>query len=461
MHSATTAGDLHSLPRPDLAAQYIAVRTTTRDLCAPLSAEDQMVQSMPDASPAKWHQAHTTWFFETFILVPHASGYRPFDERFQFLFNSYYKRLGGHPIRAQRGLWSRPSLEEVRRYREYVDEAMLRFLAGAFPPEVGDLVVLGCNHEQQHQELILTDIKHALWTNPLRPSYRSAEARAQRLADNTEQVLAPPLPAAGPTFALDQRPPSEPASLRWFEYGGGLHWVGHQGDSFCFDNELPRHQVFLPPFRFASLLVTNAEYLAFISDKGYERPELWLSEGWDTVNAQGWRAPFYWEQRDESWVVYTFDGEHPVNPAEPVCHVSYFEADAYARWAGARLATEFEWEVAASQSQVEIGPGDDGSINLLHTRRFHPAVAHFTRSDSHPAQLFGDVWEWTASQYLPYPGFRPAAGAVGEYNGKFMCNQFVLRGGSCATPADHIRAAYRNFFPPQARWQFSGIRLAK
>jgi ergothioneine biosynthesis protein EgtB len=261
---------------------------------------------------------------------------------------------------------------------------------------------------------------------------------------------------------LEQRPPSEPASLRWFEYGGGLHWVGHQGDRFSFDNERPRHQVFLPSFQLASRLVTNAEYLAFMNDNGYGRPELWLSEGWDSVNTQAWRAPFYWEQRDKGWVVYTLDGERLVDPAEPVCHVSYFEADAYARWAGARLATEFEWEVAAGQSGIEISwSGDDSPANLLQTKRFHPAASHFADSDSRPTQLFGDVWEWTASQYLPYPGFRPAAGAVGEYNGKFMCNQFVLRGGSCATPANHIRATYRNFFPPHARWQFSGIRLAK
>lgn len=459
MHSATTTGDIHHLPYPDLAARYMAVRETTRELCAPLSAEDQMVQSMPDASPAKWHQAHTTWFFETFILLPHAPGYRPFNPRFQFFFNSYYKQLGGHPVRAQRGLWSRPSLDELLQYRAHVDDAMLRLLNSPVAPDVEQLVILGCNHEQQHQELILTDIKHALWTNPLRPSYRQNGNHRPASHSQPNILLAPPLPAAaGPTFALDRRPPAQPASLRWFEYGGGLHWIGHQGDSFCFDNEMPRHRAFLHSFQIASRLVTNSEYLAFMNDNGYGHPELWLSEGWDIVNAQAWRAPLYWEERDGNWNIFTLDGERPVDPAGPVSHISYFEADAYARWAGARLPTEFEWEFAAAEVSLHnaIAPAD----NLLNTRHLHPRPPQ-SDDETHPSQLFGDVWEWTASQYLPYPGFRPAAGAVGEYNGKFMCNQFVLRGGSCATPADHIRATYRNFFPPQARWQFSGIRLAK
>jgi ergothioneine biosynthesis protein EgtB len=446
MHA--TAVDRFNRALEELAAIYTDVRQTTERLCAPLSAEDQVVQSMPDASPAKWHQGHTTWFYETFLLTPHCPGYRTPDPRFRFFFNSYYKRLGGHPVRAQRGLWSRPSLAEIQAYRRHVDEHMMRWLQSGVSAEMVPLIELGCNHEQQHQELILTDIKHALWTNPLHPAYRKGEQH-----DHEEKTVAP---------------------LRWFDYVGGLHWIGHEGDTFAFDNESPRHQTFLQPFRLASRLVTVGEYLEFVRDGGYSRPELWLSEGWDTINAQNWRAPLYWERREDEerrdgdWFQYTLDGERPLNPAEPVCHVSYFEADAYARWAGARLATEFEWEVAATQAtpptQAALGWGTRSNTqpartaNLLDSNLLHPSPAN--DANDHPHQLFGDVWEWTASPYVGYPGFRPAAGAVGEYNGKFMCNQFVLRGGSCATPANHIRATYRNFFPATARWQFTGIRLA-
>ncbi len=404
----------------ELAQRFVAVRRLTEQLCAPLSAEDQMVQSMPDASPTKWHQAHTTWFFETFLLLPHAPGYRPLHDRYTYLFNSYYKQLGGHPVRTHRGMMSRPSLQEVLAYRRHVDEHMLRLIENG-SAELTALIELGLNHEQQHQELILTDIKHALWVHPLRPAY-----------------LSRPEATAG-----------EAPSLRWLDYDGGLCGIGHDAAEFAFDNEGPRHQVFLRPFRLASRLVTNAEYLEFMRDAGYARPELWLSDGWDAACANDWRAPLYWEQRDGQWWMNTLTGERVLNPAEPVGHVSYYEADAYARWAGARLATEAEWEVCASQARVEG--------NFVESGRYHPAPA--TRGDA-PAQLFGDLWEWTASPYVAYPGFRAATGVLGEYNGKFMCNQLVLRGGSCATPRSHIRASYRNFFPPQARWQFSGIRLA-
>lgn len=449
MHA--TAADRLSHVSKELAALFESVRRTTVRLCTPLSAEDQVIQSMPDASPAKWHQGHTTWFFETFLLTPHWPGYQSPDSRYRFFFNSYYKQLGGHPIRAQRGLWSRPSLAEIQAYRQHVDQQMLRWLRSGVDADLVPLVELGCHHEQQHQELILTDIKHALWTNPLRPPYRDRH-RGQ------EDAMA----------AVEATP------LSWHNYDGGLRWVGHGGNGFSFDNESARHRVYLQPFRLASRLVTVGEYLEFMRDGGYSRPELWLSEGWDTVNAQGWRAPLYWEsetasQANGNWLVYTLNGQRLMNPAEPVCHVSYFEADAYARWAGARLATEFEWEVAASQLSNAAPPArhfgecsDEESLpsqpNLLDCDRLHPVPAPGNGDDFQ--QLFGDVWEWTASQYLPYPGFSPAAGVVGEYNGKFMCNQFVLRGGSCATPANHIRATYRNFFPPAARWQFTGIRLA-
>jgi len=400
------------------------VRATTMRITAPLTPEDQMLQSMPDASPCKWHLAHTTWFFETFILEPHSPGYKSFDPRFKHLFNSYYKQLGSHPYRGSRGLLSRPDLKHVHAYRTHVETAVLEFMDQA-SDEVLDLMELGLHHEQQHQELIITDIKHALWSGPLRPE---------------------------PVSSLQARGTSSP--LAWTEIPKGIYQAGHNGDGFAFDNESPRHEVLLQTFRIASRPVTNAEYLEFMRDGGYRRPELWLSDGWDTVNAQGWNAPLYWEQRDGSWWQFTLNGMarpglKEVDSAEPVCHISFYEADAYARWAGSRLPTEEEWEIAAGQASSR------GSF--LEDELFHPRAA---ASDGH-SQMFGDVWEWTASPYIAYPGFKPAAGLVGEYNGKFMCNQFVLRGGSCATPASHIRASYRNFFPPHARWQFSGLRLAK
>jgi ergothioneine biosynthesis protein EgtB len=407
--------------RAEIAARYIKCRKQTEALAAPLTAEDQMVQSCPEASPAKWHQAHTTWFFETFVLSPHLSGYRTVDQRFRDLFNSYYNAVGQQPEKALRNTFSRPTLDEVCEYRRHVDEQIAVLLGSHHSSEVPELVELGINHEQQHQELLVTDIKHAFWSNPLHPAYQ-------------------PRPAA-----TDAAVPPQKAEA----YAGGLIEVGADVSAFHFDNEAPRHKVFVQPFRFAMRPATCGEYLAFMDDRGYERPELWLSDGWNAVQGHGWRAPLYWEKHDREWLHFTCSGMRKVEEPEPVCHVSYYEADAFARWAGARLATEFEWELVATQEQVEG--------NLLEQGRFHPAAA---QGGNAPSQLFGDVWEWTASAYLPYPGFRPAAGALGEYNGKFMSGQMVLRGGSCATPRSHIRTTYRNFFPPETRWQFSGIRLA-
>jgi ergothioneine biosynthesis protein EgtB len=389
------------------------VRDLTEALAAPLSSEDQTVQSMPDVSPTKWHRAHTTWFFETFVLGPHASGYEPFDERFGFLFNSYYEAAGPRHERTQRGLLTRPGAEEVGRYRAHVDAAVVELLGAGVAPEVAALVELGLHHEQQHQELLLMDAKHVLSVNPLRPSYR-------------------PLERPGPAGADG-----------WVEHDGGLLEVGHEGDGFAYDNEGPRHRQWLEPFALRSSLVTCGEWLEFMADDGYHRPELWLSAGWSTICAEGWEAPGYWEPAD-GWMVFTLDGRRRVDPAEPVCHVSYYEADAFARWAGARLPTEAEWEVVAGASDVS---GAFLDLDVLHPRG--------------TGSLHGDVWQWTASPYTPYPGFTPAPGAVGEYNGKFMVDQHVLRGGSCLTPAGHVRPTYRNFFPAGARWAMSGVRLAR
>ncbi|MFI5455924.1 MAG: ergothioneine biosynthesis protein EgtB [Isosphaerales bacterium] len=413
--------------RDGLGSSYLAVRKLTERLAQPLGPEDCQVQSMPDASPVKWHLAHTSWFFETFVLAPHASGYQVFHPSFNYLFNSYYNAVGDRLARPDRGLITRPTLEEVYTYRRAVDHAMHGYLEanGQAPPApVAGVIELGLNHEQQHQELILTDIKHALAQNPLRSPYRAGVAR--------------------PAGAV-ARP------MEWRPFAGGVKWLGHAGgEGFAFDNEGPRHRVYLEPFLLGSRLVTSGEFLAFIQDGGYRRPELWLSDGWNLVRSRQWEAPLYWERIDGDWWVFTLGGLRRIAEAEPVCHVSYYEADAFARWAGARLPTEAEWESAA-------GPLErDG--NLLEAGRFHPRAAE---DGTGIAQCFGDAWEWTQSPYVPYPGSRPMAGALGEYNAKFMCNQQVLRGGSCATPATHIRATYRNFFPPESRWQFTGIRLAK
>ena len=406
--------------------RYRAVRRQTERLCDPLVPEDYVVQSMPDVSPTKWHLAHTSWFFETFLLTPHARGYQPFDPHFAYLFNSYYTTVGDRHCRQNRGLLSRPTVEQVYAYRQHVDAAMERFLWKLSPTqlvELGPVIEIGLHHEQQHQELMLTDIKHVFWVNPMRPAYRG------RSSEKAAQV-----------------PP-----MRWERFDEGTHWVGHDGNGFAFDNEAPRHRVFLEPFQLSSRLVTNGEYKRFIEDAGYGRPDLWLSMGWAVVQQEQWHAPLYWIKQDGLWLHHTLAGLRPVDDPEPVCHVSYFEADAYARWAGGRLASEFEWEVASQSAPLEG--------NFVESAHYHPTALAEERAGV--SQMFGDVWEWTRSAYLAYPGYHPPAGALGEYNGKFMCNQFVLRGGSCATPRDHIRRTYRNFFPPEARWQFTGIRLAR
>ena len=419
-----------------LAEAYAAVRRLTEALAAPLSPEDQVVQSMPDASPAKWHLAHTTWFFETFLLLPYLPGWRVFDERWGFLFNSYYEAVGARHPRPQRGLLTRPSVAEVARYRAAVDVAMAELLSAPARrdcPDVAALVRLGINHEQQHQELLLTDILHAFSCNPLRPSYRSFHAD-------------PPLAAA----------PSA-APLAFVAFPGGLREIGADGRSFAFDNESPCHTVYLRPFRLAERPVSNGDWLAFIDGGGYLRPELWLSDGWATVQAEAWRAPLYWQRDGDAWSAMTLAGPQPLDPAAPVCHVSFYEADAYARWMGKRLPSEAEWEFAAGRVSAAGNLLDAGAPQRSPLRPLPGPAA----GSGKLRQLFGDVWEWTQSPYAPYPGFRPAAGAVGEYNGKFMCNQMVLRGGSCVTPAGHVRASYRNFFYPHQRWQFAGLRLAE
>ena len=410
----------------DLAERYRQVRSLTHQLCDPLSAEDCTAQSMPDASPTKWHMAHTTWFFETFVLEP-TPGYVPFEPAYRVLFNSYYNTVGEQYHRPDRGLVTRPGLAEVKAYRRHVDTELLERLdAGSLEPEALRVVELGLHHEQQHQELILTDLKHLLALNPLHPVYLIEAAR----------------PEGGALPKLD-----------YVDFEGGQEEIGFAGRGFRFDNEEPRHAVTLRPYQLASRLVSVDEYRAFVEDGGYARPELWLSDGWSTVQRGAWRAPAYWDDHDGDWQLFTLGGRRPLHGAEPVTHVSYYEADAYARWAGARLPTEAEWEVAASPQPVKG--------NFVENLRFHPAaLTEGTVSDG-LAQLFGDTWEWTASAYAPYPGFRAPEGALGEYNGKFMCNQLVLRGGSCVTSNSHVRASYRNFFYPDARWQFSGIRLAQ
>jgi len=408
-----------------LAERYLDVRRATVALCDSLSAEDCVVQSMPDASPAKWHLAHTTWFFETFLLLRGAGRYRPFKPGFEVLFNSYYNSVGEQHPRPRRGMITRPGLDEVRAYRAHVDEEVFLLLDRGAAADLLEVLGLGIQHEQQHQELILTDLKHLLSCNPMRPAY------------------APRRESAGAAAA----PPG------WISREEALRWIGHGGEGFCFDNEMPRHRQLVAAFEIAVRPVVNSEYLEFMADGGYRKPELWLSDGWATIRSEGWEAPLYWLREESRWLQFTLSGVREIAPGEPVVHVSYYEADAFARWAGARLPTEAEWETAASGRPVEG--------NFAESLRLHPAPASAGPAPGQPVQIFGDVWEWTQSAYAPYPGYQPPAGALGEYNGKFMCNQMVLRGGSCVTPRSHIRSTYRNFFYPRDRWQFSGIRLAR
>jgi ergothioneine biosynthesis protein EgtB len=419
-----TISDVQSTTAPTLLERYCAVRHQTEALCAPLETEDYVVSSMPDVSPTKWHLAHTSWFFETFVLAQFEDTYVSPNPKYAFLFNSYYVQAGERHCRAQRGLVTRPTVAEVTAYRAHVDAAMstlIDHIAGdAEHPALG-IIELGLHHEQQHQELMLTDIKHVFWTNPMRPAYA-------------------PRPRSASTDA---------SSAGWRTIAAGIHRIGHDGNGFSFDNESPSHRVFVDDFRIANRLVTNGEYLEFIEDRGYHRPELWLSNGWAKIRESSWEAPLYWERSPDGWTEFSLAGMHPLDLAEPVCHVSHYEADAFARWAGVRLPTEPEWETAARAEPV------DGAF--VEARNFHPAPA---AGGNGVRQLYGDAWQWTQSAYLAYPGYTPAAGAIGEYNGKWMSDQWVLRGASCATPKSHARVTYRNFFPSDARWQFMGIRLA-
>jgi len=431
-----------------LAERYREVRRATEALSEPLTPEDCAIQSMPDVSPAKWHLAHSSWFFEVLLLADLIKDYEPFDSRFHYLFNSYYNSLGKQFDRPHRGILSRPGLADVLAYRRHVDQHVLDFLATADPTAIrkaASIIILGLNHEQQHQELILTDIKHVFWSNPLRPAYREI-----------------PAPSAG-----------QPSPNAWEAFQEGVYTIGHENGAFAYDNESPAHKVYVAPFQIASRLVTIGEYLEFMADGGYERPTFWLSDGWKVVQERQWKAPLYWEEREGRWWLMTLAGMRLVEPDEPVCHVSFYEADAFARWAGARLPSEDEWEIAARGLSIEG--------NLLESGLLHPTASSVDAQEGAAPvgnrchskedrrrggggtlrQMFGDVWEWTGSPYRPYPGYRLPEGAPGEYNAKFMCNQMVLRGGSCATPRSHIRPTYRNFFPPDARWQFTGLRLAK
>ncbi|KAB2918466.1 MAG: ergothioneine biosynthesis protein EgtB [Hyphomicrobiaceae bacterium] len=419
--------DVPTTSPSSLSRRLAETRRLSLELAAPLSAEDQVVQPMDDASPTKWHLAHTTWFFETFLCRPHVAGYRVLDERFAYCFNSYYEAAGPRHPRPKRGLLTRPSLDEVLEYREHVDAALATLLEQGMPlsdPALRGLFDLGINHEQQHQELVLTDILALFAANPLRPVYKPAQ----------------PTAVGGEMHAA-----------RWLEFPGGIHGVGHRDGSFCYDNECPRHEALLRDYRLADRLVTNREWMEFMADGGYTTPAHWLADGWAAVNANGWTAPGYWEGKDGDWRQMTLRGLLPVDPNAPVCHVSYFEADAFARWAGKRLPTEFEWEASAAGIPVRGNTLSSGALRPM------PAPAG---SADGLVQMFGDVWQWTQSAYSAYPGFRAGPGAIGEYNGKFMNGQYVLRGASCATPEGHSRATYRNFFYPHQRWQFTGLRLA-
>ncbi len=434
MNQAVAATLERSAGNPEIGraieARFGTARKRSLAICVPLTPEDMMVQSCPEASPAKWHLAHTAWFFESFILREFLPGYRLFNPDFPWLFNSYYEGFSAFPEKKLRSSFSRPGIAQILAYREHVDHAIRRLIESGPPAEALKRIELGVNHEEQHQELLLTDILHAFFTNPLRPAYAPGSSET---VDAASRI---------------------PAHLHFHRFEGGLRQAGFTGSGFCFDNELGRHQVWLDPYSLANRLITCGEYLAFMADGGYTRPELWLSAGWAAIKEKGWRAPLYWSQEDGNWSVFTLRGSLPLESLldVPVSHVSYFEADAYARWAGHRLPTEFEWEAAAEGRPVEG--------NLLDSGRLMPAPASALDQNQGPTQLWGDCWEWTGSAYLSYPGFKPLEGALGEYNGKFMSGQMVLRGGSCVTPQPHIRSSYRNFFSPETRWQFSGIRLA-
>jgi ergothioneine biosynthesis protein EgtB len=442
--STTTASSAHQA----LAERFRAVRRRSHTLCEPLTPEDMMVQSCPEASPAKWHLAHTAWFFESFVLREFLPGYQPFHPDFVWLFNSYYQTFAAFPEKRLRSSFSRPGIEDILRFRIHVDKAIEQLLDQNPDPQILKRIELGANHEEQHQELLLTDILHAFFTNPLRPAYRELDSR---------------LGSSG-----------SPGPLQFLRFEGGMHEAGHAGDTFCFDNELPRHRVWLEPYALAERLVTCGEYQEFIEDGGYRRPELWLSDGWNAVQNHAWRAPLYWSSGSGEWTVFTLRGELPLAQMRnaPVSQISFYEADAYARWAGYRLPTEFEWEAAAEGRLIAGNVLDSGCLMPIpaseipesdSARASAPGAALLPEipvAFKRPWQLFGDCWQWTASAYLGYPGFRPLPGSLGEYNGKFMSGQMVLRGGSCVTPASHIRSSYRNFFAPDTRWQFSGIRLA-
>ncbi len=417
--------------------RYQEVRDQTEALAAALTPEDQTVQSMPDASPTKWHRAHTTWFFEMFLLAEFQANFCAYSEGYPYLFNSYYEALGPRYPRPQRGLVTRPSASEVGAYRQSIDghvAALLNETSGTNYGAVANLVELGINHEQQHQELLLMDIKHVLSFNPLRPA-------------------AYPALASAPTEP-EERQPARSQQLAWTDFDGGVQEIGHPGGSFAFDNEGPRHRVFTEPFRIANNLVTVGQWLEFMADGGYERPELWLFDGWNMVRQDGWQAPLYWVPEGDGWQMHTLTGTRPILADEPVCHLSYFEAEAFATWADKRLPTEAEWELAATSALNNIDPRSDGGGH-----QFHPKPACGT--DGFLNQLFTDCWQWTSSAYSPYPGFQSAKGAVGEYNGKFMSGQMVLRGGCALTPAGHSRPTYRNFYPPHSRWMMSGLRLVE
>ncbi len=433
-----------------LAARLRSTRRRSLALCAPLTPEDMMVQSCAEASPAKWHLAHTAWFFESFVLGEFLPGYQLFNADFPWLFNSYYQSFAAFPEKRLRSSFSRPPLDQILAYRAHVDQGLERLMEAGPEPEAIRRIELGVNHEEQHQELLLTDILHAFFTNPLRPAYSPGATNP----DAPEPALGLPKGLASETRE-STNPNPHAGDLHFVHFEGGLREAGHTGEGFCFDNELDRHPVWLEPCSLAGRLTTCGEYAAFIADGGYRRPELWLSAGWDVVQSQRWRAPLYWTEADGAWSLFTLRGEQPLSALQnaPVSHVSYFEADAYARWAGRRLATEFEWEAAAESQPVEG--------NLLDSSELMPVPSTISQPNQRLSQLFGDCWEWTASAYLGYPGFKPLNGSLGEYNGKFMSGQMVLRGGSCLTPQAHIRSSYRNFFPPETRWQFSGIRLAK